>query len=194
MLLKVKLNNTKSRQEKKTFFSQGSHLQSRLEGDLFLHITWDKVVIMHRLFECMHVFMCLRASAVWWGKWMMDDRQKSYVIAPSALMVLGRCTPLPDPDLLPRMTQRFCTLTFALYIPIFSSSLTIGTAGSIPPYPHWLCVLLNIAFCSRPAHCTEICIIYRWGTDSLLSGGFIWGNGGGDLNIAYTNRSEGVLL
>ena len=125
----------------------------------------------------MRVFTCLRPSAVWWGKWMMDDRQKSYVIAPSALMVLGRCTPLPDPDLLLRMTQRFCTLTFALYIPIFSSSLTIGTAGSIPPYPHWLCVLLNIAFCSRPAHCTEICIIYRWGTDSLLSGVFIWEGG-----------------
>lgn len=91
----------------------------------------------------------------------MDARQESYAIAPSALMAPGRYTPLPNADLLPRMTQRFYALTFALSILIFSPSLTKGTAGSIPPHPRWLCVVLNKAFCSGPAHCIESCTSYR---------------------------------
>lgn len=92
---------------------------------------------------------------------MTNAMQESYAIPLSALMVPGRYTPAPDADLLLRMTQRFYTLTLALSIPIFSPSLTMGTAGSIPPYPHWLCVVLNKAFCSRRAYCIESCTSYR---------------------------------
>lgn len=91
----------------------------------------------------------------------MDARQESYATAPSALMASGRYTPAPNADLVLRMTQRFYTLTFALSIPIFSPSLTMGTAGSIAPYPRWLCVVLNKAFCSRQAYCMEFCTNYR---------------------------------
>lgn len=92
---------------------------------------------------------------------MTNAMQESYAIPLSALMVPGRYTPAPDADLLLRMTQRFYTLILALSIPIFSPSLTMGTAGSIPPYPHWLCVVLNKAFCSRRAYCIESCTSYR---------------------------------
>lgn len=72
----------------------------------------------------------------------MDDRQKSYVTAPTALMVLGRHTPAPDADALLRMTQQFYTLTFALYVPVFSPSLTIG--GQLDLYHH---TLIGFVFC-----------------------------------------------
>lgn len=52
-------------------------------------------------------------------------------------------------------------------------SLTMATAGSITPYPCWLCIVLNKALCSRQVHCIEFCISYRTATDKLLSRGLI---------------------
>ena len=150
---------------------------------------------MNKLFKCTCVCVCLcvclRASAVWWGRWMMDARQESYATAPSALMARGRYTPAPNADLLLRMTQRFYTLTFcALYTRFLSLTHNGGTAGSIAPYPHWLCVVLNKALCSRQAHCIEFCTSYRWGTDEPLSGGLI-GWSWGDSNTACTHTGGG---
>ena len=136
-----------------------------------IHNTWEEVVSMRKLFKC----VCVRASAAWWGRWMMDARQESYATAPSALMASGRYTPAPNADLVAEDdTAILHSHFFALSIPIFSPSLTMGTAGSIAPYPRWLCVVLNKAFCSRRAHCIESCTSYRWGTDRLLSG-WSWG-------------------
>lgn len=108
---------------------------------------------------------------------MIDAKQESYATAPSALMVPGKFTPAP--------MLIYCwgwhsnsTLHFCAPIPVFSPSFTKGTTGSIALYPHWLCVVLNKAFCSSQAHCIEFWISYRWWTDRPLSGrliGWSWG-------------------
>lgn len=92
----------------------------------------------------------------------MDARQESYATAPSALMASGRYTPAPNADLVAEDdTAILHSHFFALSILIFSPSLTMGTAGSIAPYPRWLCVVLNKAFCSGRAHCIQFCTSYR---------------------------------
>lgn len=151
-----------------------------------IHKTWEEVVSMHKLSVCVSV----RSSAAWWGRWMMDARQESYATAPSAPMASGRYTPAPNADLVAEDdTAILHSHFFALSIPIFSPSLTMGTAGSIAPYPRWLCVVLNKAFCSRRAHCIESCTSYRWGTDGLLSG---WSCG--FKRCAHIQRDEKGLL
>lgn len=91
----------------------------------------------------------------------MDARQESYATAPSALMASGRCTPGPNADLVAEDDTAILYSHFCALYTHFLSLTHNGTAGSIAPYPRWLCVVLNKAFCSRQAHCIEFCTSYR---------------------------------
>lgn len=91
----------------------------------------------------------------------MDARQESYATAPSALMASGRYTPAPNADLVAEDDAAILHSHFCALYTHFLSLTHNGTAGSIAPYPCWLCVVLNKAFCSRQAHCIEFCTSYR---------------------------------
>lgn len=91
----------------------------------------------------------------------MDARPESYATVPSALMASGRYAPAPNADLVAEDDTAILHSHFCALYTHFSPSLTMGTAGSIAPYPRWLCVVLNKAFCSRQAHCIESCTSYR---------------------------------
>lgn len=95
----------------------------------------------------------------------IDDQPMSYATASSALMVSGRYTLAPNADLVSEDDTAILHPHFCALYTHFLSLAHNGTAGSIAPYPRWLCVVLNKAFCSRRGHCIEFCTSYRWGTE-----------------------------
>lgn len=77
------------------------------------------------------------------GRRLMDGRQKSYVIPPSALMALAKYIPAPDADLLLRMTQRFYALTFGSICSPRSLSFSHSQWGQLDLYH----ILAGFVFC-----------------------------------------------
>lgn len=100
-------------------------------------------------------------------------------------MVSGRYTPAPNADLVSEDDTAILHSHFCALCTHFLSLAHNGTAGSIAPYPRWLCVVLNKAFCSRQGHCIEFCTSYRWGTEWEERGIQILGTHRG------TNRTAG---